>query len=110
MLAVEVYRVTSEFPTAERFGLSAQMRRAAVSIGSNIAEGCGRSGEKEFVHFLHVALGSASELEFQGWIAADLAFLDNEAAAKLLDDIEHLKLMLVRLIKAVLGRSRRPTS
>jgi four helix bundle protein len=63
-LAGTIYRTTSTFPRAEQFGLTAQMRRAAVSIGSNISEGCGRNGAKEFAHFLHMALGSASELEF----------------------------------------------
>ena len=74
-LASSVYRATGDFPLGERFGLTAQMRRAAVSIGSNIAEGCGRSGDKEFVHFLHIALGSVSELEFQAIVASDLELL-----------------------------------
>ncbi len=62
-LAVETYRCTASFPRDERFGLTAQMRRAAVSIGSNISEGCGRGGNRELVAFLHYALGSASELD-----------------------------------------------
>jgi four helix bundle protein len=105
-LACYVYQATAGFPSAERFGLTAHMRRAAVSIGSNISEGCGRSGDKEFVHFLHVALGSASELEFQALVATDLGFLSVESSPRMLGEIGRAKRMLARLIKAV--RSRPP--
>ena len=64
-LAAALYRSTSTFPDSERFGLTARMRRAAISIGSDISEGCGRNGPQDFARFLHMALGSASELEFQ---------------------------------------------
>ena len=83
----------------------AQMRRAAVSIGSNIAEGCGRGGDREFVHFLHVALGSASELEFQLRLATELGLLSDDISARLFVEICGAKKMLARLIKAV---KRRP--
>jgi len=108
-LAVRVYRVTSDFPHLERFGLTSQMRRAAISIGSNISEGCGRSGDKELVQFLHIALGSASELEFQALVASDLAFLSADAAPILLDEINHTKRMLLKLITAVRRRASRPS-
>jgi four helix bundle protein len=68
-LAAEVYKITSTFPRAETFGLVAQMRRAAVSIPSNIAEGAGRRTTKEFICFIHVARGSLAELETQITIA-----------------------------------------
>lgn len=71
-LAVSVYSLTRTFPTSERFGLTAQMRRAVVSIGSNIAEGCGRHGDSGLVAFLQIAMGSASELEFQLSVAVEL--------------------------------------
>jgi four helix bundle protein len=103
-LASAVYRATQSFPSAERFGLTAQMRRAVVSIGSNIAEGCGRSGDRELVQFLHIALGSASELEFQTWIATDLQFLRETAASPLLSEVARLKKMLARFIKALKSR------
>jgi four helix bundle protein len=74
-LAVAIYRATNRFPASERFGLTSQMRRSAVSIGSNIAEGCGRFGNRELVHFLQMAQGSASELEFQAQVAMDLEYL-----------------------------------
>ena len=99
-LAILVYQETAQLPAAERFGLTAQMRRAAVSVGSNIAEGCGRFGNRELVRFLQIALGSASELEFQAQIAADLKFLPMGGDASLLDQIGRVKGMLIALIKS----------
>jgi four helix bundle protein len=100
-LATDVYRVTAKFPVGERFGLTVQMRRAAVSIGSNIAEGCGRTGDRELAQFLQIAMGSASELEFQMLIASDLEFLTSQTAPPLLLDVSRVKKMLARLIKAI---------
>src|ERR1041384_354313 len=68
-VAVLVYRLTRDFPKSEIFGLTAQMRGAAVSIGSNIWEGCGRSSDRAFIPFLHTSVGSANELLFQLRIA-----------------------------------------
>src|SRR3954447_11531076 len=73
-LAVLAYRVTEDFPRSELFGLTSQMRRAAVSIGSNIAEGCGRSTRKQFIHSLDQAAGEASELEYQCHVAEDVDY------------------------------------
>ena len=100
-LATDVYRGTAGFPAAERYGLTSQMRRAAVSIGSNIAEGCGRSGDAELVRFLHIALGSASELEFQLLLAEDLGFLTHDAAEQLGSNVIRVKRSLASLIKAL---------
>jgi four helix bundle protein len=108
-LASTVYRATASFPADERFGLTAQMRRATISIGSNIAEGCGRSGDREFARFLHIALGSASELEFQALVAVDLNMLPPQSAPALLEEVSRLKRMLSRLIKAVRSRSTKPS-
>ncbi|MDE2079698.1 MAG: four helix bundle protein [Patescibacteria group bacterium] len=71
------YVITASFPPGERFGLASQMRRAAVSIPSNIAEGRGRSTRKDFVSFLRIALGSVYELETQFEIAKDLGFVSD---------------------------------
>ena len=75
-LAKLVYQCTSDFPVEERFGLVAQLRRCAVSIPSNIAEGFGRCTDKDLVHFLYMALGSCNELETQMILSYDLSFVD----------------------------------
>ncbi|MBS0457835.1 MAG: four helix bundle protein [Proteobacteria bacterium] len=74
-LVREVYRLTATFPAAEQFGLTAQLRRAVVSVPSNIAEGAGRGGRNELVRFLVIARGSLTELDTQLWIARDLGYL-----------------------------------
>jgi four helix bundle protein len=74
-LAVQVYRETAAFPTEERFGLARQLRRSAVSVVSNIVEGCGRHTEADFLHFLDMAHGSARELEYQLSLAFRLSYL-----------------------------------
>ena len=78
-LVVKVYQITQMFPDTERYGLTSQMRRAAVSIPSNIAEGAARKGDKELVQFLSISIGSLSELETQYLIAIRLGFVTNEA-------------------------------
>jgi four helix bundle protein len=75
-LVLDVYRQSRRFPPDQRFGLTAHLLRSAVSIPSNIAEGCGREGDKEMARFLSVAAGSASETEYQLLLARDLAYLD----------------------------------
>ena len=76
-LAVEVYELTDRFPKSEIFGLTSQMRRAAVSIPSNIAEGRRRLTQKEFIHFLTISYGSGAELETQLEISKKLSFSKN---------------------------------
>ena len=98
-LAVEVYQETRSFPKEELFGLVSQMRRAAVSVPSNIAEGCGRSSEKEYLHFLSIAYGSLKELEYQISLAKKLRFLDGEA--DLTDCADETARVLNGLIKAL---------
>lgn len=75
-LVSSIYRITRKFPKEELYGLTSQMRRAAVSIPSNLAEGAARTGQKEFAQFLSIAKGSLSELETQLLISADLGFLE----------------------------------
>jgi four helix bundle protein len=106
-LALITYSVTAPFPTEERYGLTAQMRRAAISVGSNIHEGCGRNGGKELARFLQIALGSISELEFQMLVATDLGLLSSPSSAQLAEEANHTKRMLLRLIGAV-QRTRGP--
>lgn len=92
-LVIKVYQITQLFPDAEKFGLTSQMRRAAVSIPSNIAEGAARKGNKEFIQFLYIAIASLSELETQYLIAIRLEFIKKEEALEL-QMIEVKKLLL----------------
>jgi len=98
-LVKEVYLVTRKFPKEEMYGLMSQMRRCAVSIPSNIAEGYGRQFKKETIQFLHIARGSLFELETQFFIASDLTFIDEEYLEKLLPQLDECKKLLNGLIK-----------
>jgi four helix bundle protein len=101
-LVKSIYLLTRAFPREEIFGLTAQMRRAAVSIPSNIAEGAARAGDKEFAHFLNIARGSVSELETQLIIASDLAYIElNNPVFELVDRVSRL---ITGLHKAVVGQ------
>jgi four helix bundle protein len=93
-LTVDVYRLTAGFPRDERFGLASQMRRAAVSLVSNIAEGCGRDTPRELSRFTGIAAGSAHELESQLHVALALGFVDDESAGAVLRGIGEIKAML----------------
>jgi len=92
-LSVDVYRATASFPVDERFGLTSQSRRAAVSIPSNIAEGAGRNSPKEFNNFLGIANGSSYDLQTQLVISNKLELLNNEILDKLLNQIDELQKM-----------------
>jgi four helix bundle protein len=96
-LALCVYRLTDAFPDRERFGLTSQMQRAAISVGSNIAEGCGRRGDRELVQFLYVASGSARELGFQLHIAGLLGYGGVLERAEVTEELDHMQRMLNRL-------------
>ena len=100
-LALTVYRATKAFPDDERYGLTAQMRRAAASIPTNIAEGCGRATEADFARFLQIAAGSASEVEYQLLLARDLRLLDTETHESLTRNVTEVKRMLYAFIKSL---------
>lgn len=104
-LSLELYRATQAFPAEERFGLTAQMRRAAVSIGSNISEGAGRGSSSDFARFLQIAFGSAAELEYQVILSCDLDFLAPTAAKDLTERLQEIKRMLSSLIKRLTSES-----
>lgn len=98
-LTTKIYTVTSGFPDGEKYGLTSQIRRCAVSIGSNIAEGAGRNSEKEFKHFLNMAYGSSCELETQLIIAQNLKYLDREIGGEFIDDVGQLQKMMYAFSK-----------
>jgi four helix bundle protein len=93
-LAKVLLLVTSSFPPDEKFGLVSQMRRAGVSIPSNIAEGAGRSSDKEFARFLDIAIGSGYELETQAILALDFEYMPKEDAEELIQLITTIQRML----------------
>lgn len=103
-LVKSIYTLTETFPDRERFGLTQQMRRAAVSIPSNIAEGAARGRRKEFVHFLCVARGSLAELDTQWWIARDLGFASSQPQ----ELTEHMQALMAQL-NALISSLRKTT-
>ena len=100
-LVEDIYRLTKSFPKEELYGLTSQMRRAAVSIPSNIAEGFTRFHNKEYKQFLYIALGSCSELSTQIIIASRLKYFDNNKIEQLLNEIDEICRMTMSLIKKI---------
>lgn len=92
-LALEVYRASAGFPKAKLYGLTSQVRRSAASIPANIAEGCGRDSPAELLRFCRIAMGSASELEYELSLAYDLRWLDDQSYQHLADDLVSLRKM-----------------
>lgn len=98
-LTLEVYKLTQNFPREEQHGVTSQLRRAAASVPTNIAEGSGRKSEREFVQFLSIAMGSLNETDYLLELSKDLRFLENPHFEDLSRSIEELKSMLYVLIK-----------
>ena len=96
-LVKEIYLITKSFPDDERFGLISQMRRCSISIPSNIAEGSGRSTDKDFAHFLSMSISSAFELEAQLLVSNDLGYINDETVNKLERKINELQKMIYGL-------------
>lgn len=102
-LTLEVYRVTRSFPAEERYGLTVQLRRSAASVPTNLAEGCGRDGERELARFISIAAGSASETEYHLLLARDLEYLppsDHERLSGLVTEIKKMLGALHRKLTA----------
>ena len=93
-LTLDVYKVSQAFPKDELFGLTSQIRRAASSIPTNIAEGCGRASNKDYAHFLQIAIGSASEVEYELLLAHDLEYINDEAFNKLTSETIAIRKMI----------------
>ena len=89
------------FPKTKQYNLTSQLKRASYSIGLNIVEGCGRNSDKDFVHFLDMALGSTHELEYCALLVYDLNFLDIEKYTKLTEKANEVKAKLIKLIKSI---------
>ena len=100
-LVTLVYEVTKSFPKDEIYGLTNQIRRSAVSIPSNIAEGSARQGNKEFAQFLYISLGSLSELETQLVIANNLKYITSSVSESIMNELIDIRKMLLGLIKYV---------
>lgn len=98
-LTKAIYLITDQFPDKERFGLTSQIRRSAVSIPSNIAEGSGRGTDKDFVHFLHITFGSACELETQIILANELTYNSHLQTEEINNQINEIKRILIGLKK-----------
>jgi four helix bundle protein len=100
-LVLEIYMVTREFPQSELYGLTSQLRRAAMSIPSNIAEGCGRNSENELLRFMVIAQGSTSEVEYQLLLAKDLGWLKVDKYDEFNIKVNEIKRMLFSYQKRI---------
>ena len=104
-LVEDVYNITKSFPKEEMYGLSSQLRRAAVSIPSNVAEGAARSSKKEFLQFLHMSLGSLSEVETQIIIAKRLDYLDDIGGIE--QQIKAVRRLILGLMRYLRTRNKK---
>lgn len=102
---VNLYRITSDFPSEEKYGLTNQIRRAAVSIESNIAEGCGRDSDKEFNRFLSISKGSCYEVQCQSYIARDLGYISEEKCQLIITKIDEILKMIYSLQRKLVASS-----
>jgi four helix bundle protein len=101
----EVYRITRRFPAAEQFGLAAQLRRASVSVSSNIAEGSGRNSDRDFAHFLENAYGSLMEVASQLFLAFDEEYVDEATLNAILENARALSAKIAALNRSLLVKA-----
>ena len=95
-LTLDIYKISQYFPKDELFGLTSQIRRAVSSVATNIAEGCGRNSNKDFAHFLQIAIGSASEVEYELLLAHDLKYINNEEYERLTNEVVAIRKMIIK--------------
>jgi four helix bundle protein len=100
-LCLDIYYISKDFPNEEKFGLTSQIRRATVSVPSNISEGYGRRTTPDYIRSLYIAYGSNCELETQTLLSADLDYIDSETQNFLLEKISEVERMLKALIKSL---------
>ena len=98
-LAVMIYQGTKKFPKEEVYGITSQIRRAIVSIPTNLAEGCGRGSDRDFAKFAQIAFGSANESEYLILLSNELGFIDKTDSDELTEKVTEIKRMLTSLIK-----------
>jgi four helix bundle protein len=103
-LTLELYRVSQGFPREEIYGITSQLRRAAVSIGANLAEGCGRRTSTELARFVRIAMGSASELDYHLLLSSDLGFINNEDFKRTASELTEVRKMLTSFLSSVEGQ------
>ena len=101
LFTLDVYKVLQQFPKEEVFNITSQIKRATVSIPTNIAEGCGRFTQKDLASFLQIALGSSHEVEYLLILSKDLEYLNNQQFESLTKEVSEIKGMLISLIKKV---------
>ena len=107
-LCLEIYTITAKFPKEELYGLTSQIRRSAVSIPSNIAEGYGRKTTLDYIRMLYISYGSVYELETQILLAGDLGFIEKGVLGRVLKDIAEIERMLKALIKSLENKPSKP--
>jgi four helix bundle protein len=100
-LTLELYKISRHFPKEELYGVTSQLRRAASSIGANLAEGCGRQTNSEFARFVRISMSSASELDYHLLLSHDLGFVDNDVYQRASRSLTEVRKMLASLLSTV---------
>ena len=107
-LCLEIYRITKDFPKVEQYGLSSQIRRAVISVPSNIAEGYGRKTTPDYLRSLYIAYGSCCELETQILLSGDLDYINDDDLKEILEKIGEVERMLKALIRSLENKHSKP--
>jgi four helix bundle protein len=107
-LCLEIYKITKGFPDEEKYGLTSQLRRAAVSVPSNVSEGYGRKTTPEYIQFLYIAYGSVCEIETQILLSGDLGYISNGRLEMLKEGIREVERMLKALIRSLENKHLTP--